>query len=153
VNDACPQDYELERLLAGELSDNDENALERHLIRCEDCRRRLDRLTSFTGVIQTRASARGDDDAAAAGRGVLARLANSSKPVLRLPTGKQPAGKGPSDSFARRLANSATASYWAGLIRRHYWTWPLIAAVVFAWRLGGSRVPSRPPCASNARIR
>jgi serine/threonine protein kinase len=140
VNDACPQDERLERLLAGDLSADEEGLLERHLVGCEKCRQRLDRLTSFAGAIQTRVSARADS-AAVASRGVLARLANSSKPLLRLPTGKQPAGKQPSDSFVRRLASSAHVSHWPGLIRRQYWTWPLIAAAVFgaaAWWVASS---------------
>jgi serine/threonine protein kinase len=141
VNDACPQDEVLERLLDGELSADEERVLESHLVACEECRKRLDRLTSFAGAIQTRVSVRVDDDAAAAGRGVLARLADSSKPVLRIPTGKQPARKRPSDSFARRLASSAHVSRWPGLIRHQYWTWPLIAAALFgaaAWWVANS---------------
>jgi serine/threonine protein kinase len=142
VNRACPTDGDLERLLAGELSAPDEQAMESHVVACAECRGRLDELTSFSGAINTRVGlciTNGADQPTPGG--VLARLANSSKPALRIVEGRSRTNKRPSDSFVRRLGRSAAISRSSRFIRRQFWTWPLIAAVVFAvaaWLVGNA---------------
>jgi serine/threonine protein kinase len=129
-------------LLANELAAADEQAMEDHVVECDACRRRLDELTSFAGAMKSRVSVRRDDNAEPMSPGgVLARLANSSKPALRVVKANTPAKKRLTESFLRRLGRSATITDSGRFLRRQAWTWPLIAAAVFAvgaWLVGGS---------------
>jgi serine/threonine protein kinase len=124
-------------LLASELAAADEQSMEDHVVDCEDCRRRLDELTSFSLAAHTRFSVRHTDDSEPARRGgVLARLANSSKPAMRVVKLDAPAKKRLSESFARRFGASATISKSGRFLRRQIWTWPLVAAAILgvaAW--------------------
>ena len=109
MNGACPSDEELRRLLANELAAADEQAMEDHVVECDACRRRLDELTSFAGALQTRVSVRRADDAEPKRPGgVLARLANASKPAVHVVRANTPAKKRLTESFLRRLGRSAT---------------------------------------------
>jgi hypothetical protein len=91
VSGACPPNAELERLLASQLSEAQEQALELHVAGCESCQRQLGELTRFapgTSTLSAGQSADARRSPAGAGPhqpgGVLARLANSSRPILRV---------------------------------------------------------------------
>lgn len=133
MNDACPDDAELERLLADQLSEAAEEILERHVVGGEACQRRLDELTEFAGTDTDVAPQRDNGADPPSPDGVLAPLASSSRPLLRLAEGESGARKAPNESFARRLGSSATLLASGRFVRRQFWTWPLIAAAL----LGG----------------
>jgi hypothetical protein len=155
VNGACPPAGELERLLANELSKEEEAALDNHVARCELCQRRLDELTRFAPKIdiiirsipfdarvagaipldvRSAASENGNANGARGHGGVLARLANSSRPALRLVGQNGSEAQTPSASALRRLGNSSAIAASGRFLVREYWIWPLIVAAL----LGGA---------------
>lgn len=129
MNTACPADGELERLLANQLDQTEEAKLEAHVVDCESCRERLNNLTKFSGTIPTN-PARYLDYSTSPPSAVLARLANSSKPIIRaaLPNDTQKDSR--SESTWRKLGSSQSLLASQKFLRRQIWTWPLIAAVL-----------------------
>ncbi len=134
MNGACPPDAELERLLASQLSEAEEQSLEDHVVECEACQRRLDELTRFASSTPTFSARRDAGEGPPLPGGVLARLANSSRPMLRLVEQKAQEKSSPAESAARRFSSSSVISASGRFVRRQFWTWPLIAAAL----LGGA---------------
>lgn len=128
----CPPDDVLQRLLADELTAAEEDVLESHVAGCEACQRRLDELTQLPQSVHGLPTDTGNGDAAPRPSGLLARLADSSKPVLRLARRSRAEGSKAKDSSARSFSSS-TISASGRLLRRQIWIWPLLAAAV----LGG----------------
>jgi hypothetical protein len=122
-------------LLANQLSEGEEQALENHVVSCEACRQQLDKLTQFAQSVHTfGASPIGNGQGQPQSAGVLARLANSSRPALRRAEQSSPEKKQSSKSRTSRFGGSTTIRTSGRFLRRQFWTWPLIAALV----LGGT---------------
>jgi hypothetical protein len=155
VNGVCPPAQELERLLAGQLSEAEEQTLENHVVECEACRQRLDGLTDLANSLRAvplaavplTAKAGGEGEPAKGG--VLVRLASSSRalvPRLEQPLASQLDGAArPTAAKAKeenesptppsRISSMTSPVAAAGrFLRRQVWTWPLIAAAI----LGGA---------------
>ena len=129
MNTACPPDGELERLLANQLEQIEELALETHVVDCEKCQRRLNELTQFAGTIPPN-SAQYLNCSERPPSGVLARLANSSKPVVRVVEANGTEKDSRIESAWRRFGASQSILASRRFLRRQIWTWPLIAAVL-----------------------
>jgi hypothetical protein len=146
VSRACPSVEELECLLAGELSPADEQAIERHIVDCEACRLRLEEITQFAWTLCTRnaMAATGDSDQSHRG-GLLARLANSSKPVLRPIAAENAAKKQQTEFLARGSEPSNDLK--SRSFRRQVVPWPLATAAVLlgvaVWLIGLSLEDAR----------
>ncbi len=128
-------------MLASQLSETEEQSLEDHLVGCETCRRQLDDLTGFANTIhslrpeQTSDHQTGDDpngqhqDSVRLG-GVLARLANSSRIGLPALEPSAAANKSGPASSTHNNGTSNSIAATGRFLRRHVWTWPLIAAAL-----------------------
>jgi hypothetical protein len=138
----CPPRDDLLRLLANQLSEPEEQALEDHLVGCASCRQQLDDLTGFANTLHTlRPEQAGDREAGdrAIGEqqdpvrlgGILARLANSSRIGL-LPLDPSIPAKKLTPASPNRSSTASSIASTARFLRRHVWTWPLIAAALLS---------------------
>jgi len=134
VSTLCPSGDELERLLANQLSTAEEEALEAHVSRCDDCQQRLDKLTSSALKLPTVIpGGESGGSSSAPGGGVLFRLANSKAAFSNDSENGRAVPASHSNSSARRFGRSSVLTNSGQFFRSQIWTWPLIAAAV----LGG----------------
>lgn len=130
MSGGCPTDDLLDRLLASQLSAAEERALDLHVAHCEVCQQRLEQLTRLPHSVHSPLPSSGapSDDSPRSG-GILARLANSSQPLLHLVKQHEQKSRRTTDSLALRLSSS-TISASGEILRRQFWIWPLIAALL-----------------------
>jgi hypothetical protein len=122
---------ELERLLAGQLRDVEEQALEAHVAGCEQCQHRLDALTECRRSFSARLSdLNGNEEELPPGAGVLARLSDSSSPRKRPAELASPENQPEALRIGRSFSGSSAVRASGRFIRRQTWLWPLIAAAL-----------------------
>jgi serine/threonine protein kinase len=138
VNSNCPSQSELERLLANQLSQAQEQALEEHLAGCLACRQRLDELTCLPQPVAGPPPACRASERELPRGGVLARLSGSAQGV-RASAQSGAEQKSRSDTSLRRISTSSLSAS-GRFLRRQIWTWPLLAALVLGvlgwWVIG-----------------
>ncbi len=132
MNAACPSKEELQRLLADQLGQAEEDALESHVVSCEACQRRLEELTGFADAIPSViAVENGSDARLPRPGGALVRLANASIPVLSVVVeGNETKSDSWTQSMRRRLGGWSSLLASGRFLRRQVWTWPLIGALL-----------------------
>jgi hypothetical protein len=143
-------------MLGGGMTPADEESLEAHVADCRDCQARLERLTRNELSLHSETAPSGDQsNSATTSSSLLKRIAQSAKaPGLCIAAAPSPERAAATPSPSPRMTSEPSKpshTSWPtkttviqstrDFVRRQYWTWPLIAALLLGiagWRVNRS---------------